>query len=241
LFLGTISLLYKRNAALGPAGEKVSLKERILALNGVVETLVLFMLVIGGMYAGWFTPTEGGAAGSFGALVIALVRRKLTWSGFKLAVLDTLHTSAMVILLVVGAVVLGRFLTFTRLPYVLADWVVTQQIPDLAVLVVIIFVYILGGMFTDALGFLTLSVPVFFPLAAALGFNLIWFAVLVNIITTMGAITPPVGMCVFITKGLRPEVPIQTIMKGAAWFLPAYVIVISLLIAFPQVVTWVGN
>jgi tripartite ATP-independent transporter DctM subunit len=241
LFLGTISLLCKRNAALGPAGEKVSLKERILALNGVVETLVLFMLVIGGMYAGWFTPTEGGAAGSFGALVIALVRRKLTWSGFKLAVLDTLHTSAMVILLVVGAVVLGRFLTFTRLPYVLADWVVTQQIPDLAVLVVIIFVYILGGMFTDALGFLTLSVPVFFPLAAALGFNLIWFAVVVNIITTMGAITPPVGMCVFITKGLRPEVPIQTIMKGAAWFLPAYVIVISLLIAFPQVVTWVGN
>jgi TRAP-type C4-dicarboxylate transport system permease large subunit len=211
--------------------------EKLRALDGIIETLLLFALVIGGMYAGWFTPTEGGAAGSFGALVIALARRKLSWPNFKLSVLDTLHTSAMVIMLVIGAVILGRFLTFTRLPYELADWVVAQQIPDLAVLGVILVVYILGGMFTDALGFLTLSVPVFFPLAAALGYDLIWFAILINLITTMGAISPPVGLCLFITKGLRPEVPIQTIIKGAAWFLPAYAVTIILLIAFPQIVT----
>jgi tripartite ATP-independent transporter DctM subunit len=239
LFLGTISLLCRRNPELGPAGPKAGWMEKLRALDGIVETLLLFALVIGGMYAGWFTPTEGGAAGSFGALVIALARRKLSWPNFKLSVLDTLHTSAMVIMLVIGAVILGRFLTFTRLPYELADWVVAQQIPDLAVLGVIMVVYILGGMFTDALGFLTLSVPVFFPLAAALGYDLIWFAILINLITTMGAISPPVGLCIFITKGLRPEVPIQTIIKGAAWFLPAYAVTIILLIAFPQIVTGV--
>ncbi|MCL5941917.1 MAG: TRAP transporter large permease [Actinobacteria bacterium] len=237
LFIATIYALCRRNPKLGPAGPKVTLKEKVVALNGVIETLVLFLFVIGGMYAGWFTPTEGGAAGSFGALVIALVRRKLNWPGFKAAVLDTLHTSAMVILLVVGATVLGRFLTFSRMPYELADWVTGLALPSLAVLGAIIAVYVLGGMFTDALGFLTLSVPVFFPLASSLGYDLAWFSVLITIITTMGAITPPVGVCLFITKGLRPDLRIETVTKGAMWFLPAYGVCIALLIALPQLVT----
>jgi len=244
LFIGTIYVLCRRNPALGPAGPKTTFKEKVLSLKGIIETLILFLFVIGGMYAGWFTPTEGGAAGSAGALVIALVRRKLHWPQFKLAVRDTINTSAMVIMLVVGAVVLGRFLAYTRLPYTLSEWVTTLDISPLAVVGVIMVVYILGGMFSDALGFLTLSVPVFFPLVMALEWptadpvaNAVWFSVLLNLLTTMGAITPPVGICLYITKGLAPDVKLETVTKGALWFIPAYVIVIALIIFVPQIVT----
>jgi len=241
LFIATIWVLCRRNPQLGPAGERSTWKERFLALGGVVETVILFSLVLGGMYAGWFTPTEAGAAGSFGALAIALIRRRLGWQDFWDGVRETLQVSAMVIFLVAGAVVLGRFLTYTRLPVALAEWVVGLNVPDVGILLVVILVYLVGGMFTDALGFLTLSVPVFFPLAASLGYDLVWFSILITIVTTLGAITPPVGICLFIVKGLKENVGIQTIVRGAAWFVPAYVVTIALLILFPQIVLVVVN
>ncbi len=237
MFAVTVLFLCWRNPKLGPAGPRTTFGEKIKALLGVIETLLLFVLVIGGMFAGWFTPTEGGAVGSFGAIIIALARGKLKWAGFKQALWDTISTSTMVILLVAAAVVLGRFLTAAYLPTTLAEWVTGLNAPNLAVLAVIIVVYVLGGMFSDALGFLTLSVPVFFPLAEALGYNIVWFAVLVTVITTLGAISPPVGVNLFVVKNLRPDIPISTIMKGAMWFVPAYVIVIILLIAIPQLIT----
>jgi tripartite ATP-independent transporter DctM subunit len=237
LFAITVLVLCWRRPALGPAGPATTFAEKLKALSGVVETIVLFIFVIGGMYRGWFTPTEGGAMGCFGALVIAAVRRKLTWERLKGAVWDTISTSTMVVLLVTGAVVLGRFLTAAYLPSELAAWVTTLDIDRLWVLVVIIGIYILGGMFSDALGFLTLSVPVFFPLAEALGYDIMWFAVLVTVLTTFGAISPPVGVNLYIVKGLRPEIPIATIMRGSMWFFPAYLVTIGLLIAIPELVT----
>lgn len=237
MFAITVLLLCWRNPKLGPAGPKTTFGEKIKALLGVIETLILFVFVIGGMFAGWFTPTEGGAVGSFGAIVIGLARGKLKWPAFKMALWDTIGTSTMVILLVASAVVLGRFLTAAYLPTTLAEWVTSIDVPRLGVLLVVTIVYILGGMFSDALGFLTLSVPVFFPLAEALGYNIVWFAVLVTVITTFGAISPPVGVNLYIVKNLRPDIPIATIMKGAMWFIPAYVVTIILLIALPQLIT----
>jgi len=236
LFAISVLLICWRKPKMGPAGPKTAIGEKIKGLLGVIETLVLFVFVIGGMFAGWFTPTEGGAMGAFGAIVIALVRRKLTWKGFKQACWDTISTSTMVILLVASAVVLGRFLTAAYLPTELANWVTGLDVPRIWVLFVVMIVYVLGGMFTDALGFLTLSVPVFFPLAEALGYNVVWFAVLVTVITTFGAISPPVGVNLYVVKGLQPDMPIATIMKGATWFYPAYAITIALLIIFPQLV-----
>lgn len=174
--------------------------------------------------------------GAFGAIIIALARRRLTWKGFKQACWDTISTSTMVILLVAGAVVLGRFLTAAYLPTELANWVTSLDISRFWVLLVVMIVYVLGGMFTDALGFLTLSVPVFFPLAQALGYNVVWFAVVVTVITTFGAISPPVGVNLYVVKGLQPDMPIATIMKGSMWFYPAYVVTIALMIIFPQIV-----
>lgn len=236
-FAITILLLAWRNPKLGPAGPKTSFKEKMIALSGVIETLALFFLVIGGMFAGWFTPTEGGAFGSAGAIIIALIRRHLTWARFKAAVWDTIATSVMVLLLVTGAVVLGRFLTAAYLPSALAEWVTSINVSRFWVLMVISVVYILGGMFTDALGFLTLSVPVFFPLADALGYNIVWFAVYVTVLTTFGAVSPPVGINLYITKGLMPEVPIATVIKGAMWFAPAYAVTLALLVAIPELIT----
>jgi tripartite ATP-independent transporter DctM subunit len=235
--IAAVFIACARNKNLGPAGPKTTWLEKIKSLGGVIETLMLFVFVMAGMFLGWFTPTEGGAFGSAGAILIGLVRRKLKWEGFKRAVMDTISTSTMVVMLVAGAVVLGRFLTFTRLPQTMADWVATVDVPRFWVLMLVIVVYVVGGMLTDALGFLTLSVPVFFPLIIAMGYDPIWFAVLVNTITTFGAITPPVGLCLYIVKGLRPEVPIQTIFKGAVWFMPAFAVTIALLIAFPQIIT----
>ncbi|NLT36035.1 MAG: TRAP transporter large permease [Gaiellales bacterium] len=237
MFAITVLLLCWRNPKLGPAGPRTTFGEKIKALLGVIETLLLFVLVIGGMFAGWFTPTEGGAVGCFGAIIIGVARGKLKWPAFKQALWDTISTSTMVILLVASAVVLGRFLTAAYLPSALAEWVTSINAPNLAVLLVIIIVYVLGGMFSDALGFLTLSVPVFFPLAEALGYNIVWFAVLVTVVTTFGAISPPVGVNLYVVKNLRPDIPIATIMKGAMWFVPAYILVIVLLIAIPQLIT----
>ena len=235
LFMVTVILVCMKYPDLGPAGPKSATMEKIKSLSGAIEPLVLFFLVIGGLYAGWFTPTEAGAAGSFGALVISLAQRKLTWNNFSLAILDTLRISAMVMILVGGAVAFGRFLTVTRLPYVLAEWAVDLPISSLFILLIIIFIYIIGGAVMDALGFLTLSIPIFFPLAMALGYEPIWYTVLICIITTMGAITPPVGINAFIVKGLAPEVPMEEIFKGVGLFMMAYVVTIVLLIVFPQI------
>ena len=237
LFLLTISFLCLKNPDLGPPGEKATFSQKLAALPGVIEVLVLFILVIGGLYLGWFTPTEAGAAGSFGALAIALLQRRLTWRGFTSAVFETLRISAMVMVLVAGAVVFGRFLTVTRLPYVLTDWAAALPVPPFVILGIIIVIYTLGGMFMDALGFLVVTIPVFFPLAVALGYDPLWFSVLLNILTTMGAVTPPVGVCAYIVSGLSPDIPLHTVFKGVLYFLPAYFLCIVILILFPQVVT----
>ncbi|GAW92534.1 TRAP transporter large permease [Calderihabitans maritimus] len=235
LFLLTVFLVCRKNPELGPAGPRSSFKEKLTSLSGVIEVLVLFGLVIGGLYAGWFTPTEAGAAGSFCALVIALVRRKLSWKNFSLAVVETLRTSAMVIMLVAGAVMFGRFLTITRLPFYLAEWAAGLPVPPIFILVIIILIYLIGGALMDALGFLTLSIPIFFPLATELGYDPMWYTVLITIITTMGAITPPVGINVYVVNGIAPEIPVETVFKGVSIFLVAYIVCVILLILFPQI------
>ena len=235
LFLVTIYILCRRNPHFGPAGPKTSFKEKLAAFPGVIEVLVLFCLVLGGLYAGWFTPTEAGAAGSFGAIIIALVRRELTWQRFTKAALETLRTSCMVIVLVTGAVIFGRFLAVTRLPFFLADWASALPVPPVAVLAVVLLIYIIGGCLMDALGFLVVTIPIFFPLAMALGYDPIWVGIMLMMATTMGAITPPVGINVYVVKGLAPDVPLETIFKGVSYYFAACIVSLALLVAFPQI------
>ncbi|GAB4263190.1 MAG: TRAP transporter large permease [Thermoleophilia bacterium] len=241
LLLATVFMMAFRNPALGPPGNRTTLKEKIVSLNGVIDALLLFGLVIGGMYAGWFTPTQAGAAGSFGAIVIGLARRSLTLKGFQQAVAETLRTSAMVVLLITGAVLFGRFLTVTRLPFELAEWATGLPIPPLGILGVVLLIYLIGGCLMDALGFLVVTIPIFFPLATALGFDPVWFTVVLTLVTTMGAVTPPVGVNVYIVSGLAPDVPIQTIFRGVMIFLVAYALILILLVIFPQLALVLPN
>lgn len=236
LFLITVFAFCLRYPSFGPAGPRTSFSEKLKAIPGVIEVILLFALVIGGLLAGWFTPTEAGAAGSFGALAISLLQRKLSRKDFSLAVYETLRVSAMVLMLVVGAVIFGRFLTITRLPFAMAEWASSLPVPPFVVIVVILLIYTVGGSLMDALGFLTVSIPIFFPLALALGYDPVWYSVVITIITSMGAITPPVGVNVFVVNGLVPDIPIETVFKGASLFLPAYVICMILLFLFPQIV-----
>jgi tripartite ATP-independent transporter DctM subunit len=237
LFLLTIYLLCTRNPELGPAGERASLPERLAALLGAIETLVLFLLVIGGLYLGWFTPTEAGAAGSCGALLLALVQRKMNREKFARAVLETVRISAMVIMLVAGGVVFGHFLTLAGLPLLLTDWVAALAAPPLAVLGIVVLAYVLGGMFMDALAFLVVTIPVFFPLLLQMGYDPLWLSVFLNVLTTMGAVTPPVGVCAYIVSGIDPAIPLQVTFKGVLYFLPAYFGLLLLLLICPWIVT----
>ena len=235
LFLMTVLLLCLRNPSLGPPGPRTTMRQKLVSLTGAIEAIILFLLVLGGLYAGWFTPTEAGAAGTFGALVIGLTRRKLSTKEFIKSISETIRISSMVVLLITGAVIFGRFLTVTRLPFELADWASSLNVPREAILFVVLLIYLVGGCLMDALGFLVVTIPIFYPLAEALGFDPVWYTVVITLVTTMGAVTPPVGVNVYIVSGLSPDIPIGTIFKGVSIFLIAYVICLVLLFIFPQV------
>ena len=240
-FMLTILALCLRNPKLGPLGPVTSLKERLASLSGVIETLILFVLVIGGLYLGWFTPTEAGAAGAFGALVIGLVRRRLSLKGIVQSIIESVRISAMVVLLITGAVLFGRFLTISRLPFELADWAASLQVPPGLILLVVILIYLVGGALMDALGFLVVTIPIFYPLAAALGYDPIWYTLVLTIVTTMGAVTPPVGVNVFIVHGLAPDIPLHTIFRGVGYFMLAYFLCLALMWVFPGTVLYLPS
>jgi len=236
LLLLTITALCLRNPRLGPAGPATSWSQKFRALSGVVETLILFGIVIGGLYAGFFTPTEAGAAGAVGALAIGVLRRQLTLHTIAKSISESLRISAMVVLMIAGAVLFGRFLTVSRMPFELAEWAAALPVAPGWILLVVVLIYLAGGALMDALGFLVVTTPIFFPLALALGFDPVWFTVLLTVVTTMGAITPPVGVNVFIVNGLAPDIPIARIFQGVAYFALAYALCIAAIWFVPQIV-----
>lgn len=236
LLVATVLVLCWRRPALGPPGPRVGWGERFRALTGVIEALALFALVIGGLYLGWFTPTEAAAVGAFGAIAIALARRSLTPRQFWTAVVESLRISAMVVLLVTGAVVFGRFLSLTRLPFELAEWVGALALPSTVVLLIIVFIYLVGGAFMDALGFLVISIPIFFPLATSLGFDPVWFTIIVTLVTTIGAVTPPVGVNLYIVSALDRDLSVPSVSKGVLVFFLPYAAAIALFIAVPGLI-----
>ena len=237
LLILTVYLLCKVHPDWGPPGPKTTFREKLASLPGSIEMLVLFCLVMAGLYLGWFTPTEAGAAGAFFSLIIAFAGRNLTWKRLVEATQDTLKTSCMILMIVAGAVIFGKFLTVTRLPFEAADWVASLPVPRMVILLLMLAIYMVGGAIMDALGLLMITIPIFFPVANGLGYDPLWFAVLITIITTLGAITPPVGINTYIVAGIAQDVPLTTVFRGVSYFMAAFVVCIVLMMIFPSMAT----
>jgi tripartite ATP-independent transporter DctM subunit len=234
----TVYIMCLVNPEWGPKGPRSTFYERIKAIPDALDMLIMFGIIMYSLYAGLFTPSEAGAAGSVVAIVISLVRKKLTWKGFVGSVIDTLRISCMIFLLVAGAVLFGRFLAVTRLPFVAAEWVASLPVSDWMILWSMLIIYVIGGCVMDALAFLLITVPIFFPVAQQLGYDPIWFGVIITIVTTLGAITPPVGISAYIVSGMAKDIPLSTVFKGVVWFIPSYIITMILIEIFPQLVTF---
>lgn len=236
VFMGVAYFLAHINPELAPRGEKVSMREKVKAIvGGGVEVIIIFAAVIGGLFAGIFTPTEAGAVGAFATLVVALVRRNLSWKKFLESLKDSVRISAMIMFLVAAASVYGRFLAITGLPGGLARWAVELPFSPIIILAVILFIYLILGCFIDALALILLTVPIFFPVVVSLGFDPIWFGVIIVLALGMGVITPPVGANVYVVAGVDKETPVMTIFKGAWPYLAAIIICIVILTIFPQI------
>jgi len=222
----------------GPVGEKTSFRKKIKSLRGAVEMLILFMVVMIGLFVGLFTPTEAGAVGSFAAVVLSVAQKSLSWKNFYNTVFDTMKVSCMVFVIIAGAMVFGRFLAITRIPFDIANWVTGLNLPSYAIMGLIIMVYLAGGCFIDALALIMLTVPIFYPVIDTLGYDPIWFGVVIVLVTQIGVITPPVGINVYVVKSVARDVPLETIFKGVVPLLIALLIATVLLIPFPQIATF---
>ena len=235
LFMLAINIRVRINPAIAPRSDRVPLKERITALKGVWGMLVLFVVVMGGIYTGVFTPTEAAGIGAFGAFVFALLTRKMTWQHFVSSLRLTGETTGMIFIIVIGAYIFGYFLAITRIPSELADYMAGLQVSKYIILAGVVIIYTILGMFLDGWAIMVLTIPIIHPLMVNLGFDPIWFSVMVVIMLEMALITPPVGVNVFIIKGIAKDVPMFTIFRGIWPFWLAMLICLLILTIFPKI------
>ncbi|MGM0782607.1 MAG: TRAP transporter large permease [Pseudomonadota bacterium] len=236
LYLGAVKWVMWRDPDAGPAGELVPWSERIAALKRVGSTLALFVLVIGGIYLGVFTPTEAAGIGAMGAFVIALMRRALTPQVLMNVLMDTVRTTAMLFAVVLTALIFANFINRAGLPNELLAFVNGLEMAPFLVILVILAIYVLLGCVFESMSMLLLTVPVFFPVVAGLGFDLVWFGILVVIVIEISLITPPVGMNVFVLRAVLPDVSTGTIFRGVTPFWVAGMVRALLVLVFPGIV-----
>jgi len=240
LFIIIIGIIARINPRLAPPGLKTSFKQKITSLRYTWAMLLLFLLVMGGIYGGVFTPTEAGAIGAIGAIIIALVGRQLTRHNFIESLKETLRTSGMILAIIMGAFIFMRFLTVTKLPFSLSEMVVNLPFDRYIIFIFIIVLYVILGMFMDIMPIIVLTVPILFPVVTALGFDPVWYGVVMILVIEMGLITPPIGMNVFILSGVS-GISIGTIFRGVWPFVAAELICIALITTFPQIALYLPN
>lgn len=241
LFVITILIWTTLKPDLGPRGPQTSFIEKIASLSGVFETIIIFILVMGGLFGGIFTPTEAGAIGAFTTLMVTIIRRNLSWEGFIKALFETTRISCMILVIVAGATIFGHFLAISRIPYDIANWISSFQLPPAIIMCFIVLVYFVGGCFIDSLALIMLTISIFFPVVVKFGYDPIWFGVIIVLVTEMGVITPPVGPNVYVVSGVARDVPLVTIFKGVIPLLIAMLITTFLLILFPQIALFLPN
>lgn len=238
IYAATVVIVVKLSPGSARLEPVRSFKERIKALKGATGLLAVILIVVAGLYTGWMTPTEVGGVGAFIVFVMAIARRETTRHDIAEALLDTARLTAMVMTIVFCALIFVRFLGFTGLPLALSKWVASLDVPRLVILLAILSVYFVLGMFIDGLGMLLLTLPVVFPVILKLGYDPIWFGVIVVKMIEIGLITPPVGLNCFVVSGVRPDIPVETVFRGAIPFVIADAMLVGVMIAFPDIVLW---
>ncbi|MGN7871709.1 TRAP transporter large permease, partial [Paracoccus sp. 22332] len=241
LFIVTVWLVALRNPSLAPAGPNVALGQRFRSLGQAGPLLAVMILTIGGIYVGAFTPVEASGIGAALVIGLALAAGKLSRAGFRIAVMDTLKTSAMLYTIVIGANVLNPFFAVTQIPALLGQGLEGLGLGAYGTLFVIIGAYVVMGMFMDGLSMLVISIPIVFPVITQLGFDPIWFGVVAVIVIEMGMITPPVGLNVFVVRGVAQDVPLTTVFRGVMPFLFAMIVGLILIILVPQIALLIPN
>jgi tripartite ATP-independent transporter DctM subunit len=239
-FVGIIIGWCRANPALAPKSERFPLKEKLTSLYGVVWPLVIFIVIVGGLIAGVFTPTEAGSIGAFAVIFLTVVTKDLNGEKFKRSITESLVTACMVLMLVAGSSILGACITVTNIPILAADWAVQLPVHRHFVMVLICLIYLIGGSFIDDLAFMILATPILFPAITKLGYDPIWAGIMISITIMIGSVIPPMAMAVFIVKNIT-KIEIATIYRGVYPFLIGLVLVGVLLFFFPGLATWLPN
>jgi len=237
-YLIAIAVWCRIDPEAGPRGQKYSLREKLLGFAKTGEVIALFVLIMGGIMLGYFTPTEAGAIGAFGAILISAARKRLTSDAVKRAIYATVRSTGMIFGILFGAFVFNSFVTASTIPLHIVDFVTESGLAPLSVLLLVLGVYFILGMVLDASAMMTLTIPLFFPLMTTLGFDAVLFGVLVVRMTEIALITPPVGMNVYVLSGIAKDIPLDRIFRGALPFVAADILHVAMLIAFPILVLW---
>lgn len=238
LFVGYIVVRVMTRPELAPRPEKVLLKRRILSIIGMWPIVVTIMIVLGGIYLGVMTPTEAAGVGAFTALVFTLAYRQLNWSVLKMCLRETIKTTAMIVLLVIGAQMVTSILTVLWVTDNAVAWAASLAVSPIAILMFIYLLYLIFGCFMDGISLEVITLPIVFPIISALGFNPIWFGIVLVILIEMGMLTPPVGLNVYVIHGLRPDRPLTEVFLGIIPFFFMLVIGLAIITTFPIIATW---
>lgn len=240
-YLVTVAILAKLNPKIGPAVARVPFREMLRSLKGVIGVVILFLIVIVGIWTGFFTPTEAAGIGAFSAFLFSLVTRNLTRKNLTESLMDAGRFTAMIFLIVVGAMLFMYFLAISGLPTALAEFVAKAGLSPMMLIFYIIAIYLFLGCILDTLGMVLLTVPTFFPIIVSAGFDPIWFGIIVVLACEVGMITPPVGLTVFVISGIAGDVPMHHIFRGIVPFLIADLVVVAIVVAFPQIALWIPS
>lgn len=240
LFICIIYGMCKIDPSMGPKGERSTWKERWTSLQEVIWVLIIFLIVTGGMSKGLFTPTEAGSAGTFAVLLLALGKRDISFGGFVKSIAESLRTACMTLMLIAGSTILGHFLVVTKIPLYAADWIGQLPLAPSLIMLLILLTYELGGSFIDDLAFMVLATPIFFPVVIKLGYDPIWFGVVLHIFVMIGVVIPPVAVNVFVVKNITKE-PFGVIYSGVYPFLIGMILCAALLFLFPQICLYLPN
>ena len=235
LFMSTIYIWAKSDKELAPRAPSSRWKDRFLSLRGAWGVIILFGVVMGGLYLGVFSPTEAAGIGAFGAFTFALLRRRLTLRRLTESLLATMQITGMIFLIIIGTMIFGYFLALTNVPANISLFVGSLQVSRIYILLGILVLYAILGCLMDIIAMVLLTMPFIFPIITALGYDPIWFGVVMVVMMEMGLITPPVGLNVYVISGMAKDVPMYTIFKGIVPFLLAIIVMIAILIVFPGI------